>query len=379
MLAAGARCDAWACSWVFSSAECSGEHSWCVTGTAGQACRRWAVRGSEAQAELAVEGDGALHEPAGAAAAAMPPPPRCPSCIACRPLIALLACFLRYHDRPGAIYPAGAGCHALLLRVGALATTRCCQPLQRLPLLPQVRQGCRRAARALHQSQQSHPSARVGLVADRRRPSTPLRSHSPFAAPTLPLRPDHTDHARLARWLVHQLDWGVVSTTSRHLGGVAFGNPLSVADGPCGSPTGRLLFNLSPMDATMQARGGTGGWLGDCRGKLVPVHARRDQHGSERRPANRARPPPALCLHCPPSAPPQQDLAARASASLALHEMQLPGACERLDPEDPRCAKLLVSGSLLPVPPEAQAEARRLLFARHPAMRGWPAGHDFTL
>lgn len=58
----------------------------------------------------------------------------------------------------------------------------------------------------------------------------------------------------MARWLVHRLDWGVVSTTSVHLGGAAFGNPLSFADGPRCRPTGRLLFFLSPMDATTQAR-----------------------------------------------------------------------------------------------------------------------------
>ncbi len=45
-------------------------------------------------------------------------------------------------------------------------------------------------------------------------------------------RPAHTDHARLARWLVHQTDWGVVSTLSRHLGGAPFGNVVSHADGP---------------------------------------------------------------------------------------------------------------------------------------------------
>lgn len=49
----------------------------------------------------------------------------------------------------------------------------------------------------------------------------------------------------MARWLVHSNTWGVVSTTSRHLGGVAFGNVASYSDGPRGQPTGRLLFYLS--------------------------------------------------------------------------------------------------------------------------------------
>lgn len=76
----------------------------------------------------------------------------------------------------------------------------------------------------------------------------------------------------------------------RHLGGVAFGNALSFADGPRCRPTGRLIFYLSPMDATMQ------------------------------------------------------DLEKCSNASLTLHEAQLPGACKGVDPESPLCAKLTVTG-----------------------------------
>lgn len=32
---------------------------------------------------------------------------------------------------------------------------------------------------------------------------------------THPCRPDYTQKSQMARWLAHQLDWGVVSTTSR--------------------------------------------------------------------------------------------------------------------------------------------------------------------
>jgi len=79
--------------------------------------------------------------------------------------------------------------------------------------------------------------------------------HSATSAATIP-RPPHTDHARLARWFVHASEWGVVSTVSVHLGGVAFGNAVSVSDGARGGGggggTGRLLFYLSPLDATAQ-------------------------------------------------------------------------------------------------------------------------------
>lgn len=129
----------------------------------------------------------------------------------------------------------------------------------------------------------------------------------------------------MARWLVHEADWGVVATTSRHLRGMPFGNVASFADGPLDLPTGRLLFYLSPMDATAY------------------------------------------------------DLERNDNASLTICEAQLPGGCEGLDAEEPTCAKLTVSGSLRRVPEEGHAEAEALLFPRHPAMREWPASHQFSL
>ncbi len=36
-------------------------------------------------------------------------------------------------------------------------------------------------------------------------------------------RPEHTEHAKMARWLIAENDWGTVSTTSIHLKGTAFG------------------------------------------------------------------------------------------------------------------------------------------------------------
>ncbi|EFN53152.1 hypothetical protein CHLNCDRAFT_136925 [Chlorella variabilis] len=145
-----------------------------------------------------------------------------------------------------------------------------------------------------------------------------------LACPELP-RPQYTDYAKMARWLVHQLEWGTVSTISRHLGGTPFGNALSFGDGPRCQPTGRLLFYLTTMDATAQ------------------------------------------------------DLAYNSNASLTICEAQLEGSCSGVDPEDPTCAKLSLSGSLERVPAGQVEEAERLLFSRHPDMRGWPAGHAFHI
>ncbi|PSC73110.1 CREG1 [Micractinium conductrix] len=165
--------------------------------------------------------------------------------------------------------------------------------------------------------------ALTGAVA--RRPSALSQPvQRPLACSEFP-RPPYTEYARVARWLVHQTTWGEVSTTSRHLGGMAFGHVVSHADGPCDQPTGRLLFYLTSMDATAQ------------------------------------------------------DLQANSSASLALSEGQLAGACTGVDPEDPTCAKLSISGRLEPVPEEGQQEAQALLFPRHPHMRDWPSGHAFRV
>lgn len=54
----------------------------------------------------------------------------------------------------------------------------------------------------------------------------------------------------MARWLAHENVWGVVSTTSIHLNGTAFGNVMSMSDGEKLNSTGRLFFYLSMLDPT---------------------------------------------------------------------------------------------------------------------------------
>eukprot|EP00884_Botryococcus_braunii_P008723 jgi/Botrbrau1/17852/Bobra.0127s0092.1 len=136
-------------------------------------------------------------------------------------------------------------------------------------------------------------------------------------------RPPHTGHAAMARWLLHENDWGTVSTLSRHLNGMPYGNALSFSDGPHNMSTGRLLFYLTGMDATAS------------------------------------------------------DVEANNTATLTVCEAQLPGHCRGFDPEDPTCAKVSASGTLKKVPPQDLALAEDLLLQRHPAMRDWPAGHAF--
>ena len=66
-------------------------------------------------------------------------------------------------------------------------------------------------------------------------------------------RPDITDKAGTARWMVHSLDWGVVSTISSRLGdknspAIPFGNVYSFVDGPCDKSTGVPYLYGTYMD-----------------------------------------------------------------------------------------------------------------------------------
>eukprot|EP00898_Chlorokybus_atmophyticus_P005894 jgi/Chlat1/6305/Chrsp44S05789 len=72
-----------------------------------------------------------------------------------------------------------------------------------------------------------------------------------------------------------------------------------------------------------------------------------------------------------------RDLASDARCSLTISEVPL-GSCGSMDPEEPPCAKLTLSGQMVLLTNKDQvAFARDALFSRHPAMKGWPADHHF--
>lgn len=68
--------------------------------------------------------------------------------------------------------------------------------------------------------------------------------------PPIP-RPDHTEHAKLARWLAHYNTWGTLATQASSESAASAG-VVSYADGgPLDSPAaGRMFFYLTPMDET---------------------------------------------------------------------------------------------------------------------------------
>uniref|UniRef100_A0A671K626 Cellular repressor of E1A-stimulated genes 2 n=1 Tax=Sinocyclocheilus anshuiensis TaxID=1608454 RepID=A0A671K626_9TELE len=46
------------------------------------------------------------------------------------------------------------------------------------------------------------------------------------------------------------------------------------------------------------------------------------------------------------------------------------------DPEDPRCARLTLTGKMVEVGPEELDFAKEAMFSRHPVMKKWPPGHN---
>ena len=158
----------------------------------------------------------------------------------------------------------------------------------------------------------------------------------------LPKRPDMLDHLGVARWIVHSLTMGVLSTLSTKEGvteGAPFGNIYSFVDGPCAQSTGLPYFYVSPLDQSA---------------KDAAVHPR---------------------------------------VSLTLTEAFLPATCREFapsaacattpqgEPENPVCARLVISGEWQSVDPSTNdfVWAQSALFERHPVMASWPSDHDWQI
>ncbi|KAK3884089.1 hypothetical protein Pcinc_011625 [Petrolisthes cinctipes] len=143
-----------------------------------------------------------------------------------------------------------------------------------------------------------------------------------------PPPPPHTEVARVARYVVHISDWASLATisTAAPIKGFPFANTASVSDGPVGLSSGTPYFYISNLDFT------------------------------------------------------GRDLLTDARTTVSLSEAQS-DYCHTsgFDPEDPRCARILLSGSIVEVKngTEEATFARTALFSRHPVMETWPTGHHF--
>ncbi|XP_020794864.1 protein CREG2 [Boleophthalmus pectinirostris] len=138
--------------------------------------------------------------------------------------------------------------------------------------------------------------------------------------------PPHQETARTARYIAHNSDWGVLSTISSQEGikGIPFGNIFSVSDGPLENSTGIIYFYMTPMDNSVS------------------------------------------------------DLKISPYASLTFSEAE-GDFCRQMmyDPEDPRCARLTLTGKMMEVPPEDVSFAKEAMFSRHPVMAKWPVSHKW--
>jgi Pyridoxamine 5'-phosphate oxidase len=157
-------------------------------------------------------------------------------------------------------------------------------------------------------------------------------------------RPDKAEKATTARWMVHSLSWGTLSTISTRIGDdtspVPFGNIYSFVDGPCHEATGIPYFYGTYLDQSFT------------------------------------------------------DTLVNPIVSLSLSEASLSSVCANRDgldactlgtkygdPESPVCARVTVTGTF-EVLGEGSPEyiyAQQSIFHRHTTMQGWPSNHHWVI
>lgn len=137
-------------------------------------------------------------------------------------------------------------------------------------------------------------------------------------------KPDPKNAAATARWLVSQNSWGVLNTISSDLGGAPFGNVVSFSDGLPNKGSGIPYFYLTALDPTA-----------------------RDALKDDR-------------------------------ASFTISEYPI-GTCGKIDPENPTCAKITLTGKLKLVDKNSKEAdfAKSALFSKHVEMKDWPEDHNF--
>jgi len=142
-----------------------------------------------------------------------------------------------------------------------------------------------------------------------------------------PPPPPHEKVAEMARYLVHYNDWLSMSTISTMSGleGRPFANVFSFSDGPIEQSSGIPYFYLTELDMSVK------------------------------------------------------DLLVNPQASLTMTLAQGEYCnANGWDPEDPRCAHVIISGEIVKVDDPLEREfAQEALFSRHPAMETWPQDHGW--
>ncbi|XP_067150801.1 protein CREG2 isoform X1 [Apteryx mantelli] len=154
------------------------------------------------------------------------------------------------------------------------------------------------------------------------------RESGPGPGPGNPPLPEREPEraAATARFLAHQNTWGFVATQAAQgkIQGMPYGNCLLVSDGPINNSTGIPFFYVTPKDNTVA------------------------------------------------------DLLKNPVASLTLPEAD-GNFCRKnvIDPEDPRCTRLTLTGQMVMVPLEEMEFAKQAMFSRHPVIRKWPRNYEW--
>jgi len=158
-------------------------------------------------------------------------------------------------------------------------------------------------------------------------------------------RPDNSAKAETARWMVHYLDWGVLSTISTRLGDgdtspIPFGNVYSYVDGMCNESTGVIYLYGTYMDQS---------FTDSKKNDIV-----------------------ALTL-------------SEASISSVCADRDILSSCSLAsnygDPENPVCGRVTLTGKLVELDADSKEHdfAKNAFFERHPSMAGWPINHSWII
>ena len=146
----------------------------------------------------------------------------------------------------------------------------------------------------------------------------------------------------MARYVCHKSDWGAMATIAIRdpIVGFPFANVFSLSDGPTNESSGVPYIYATPWEISFHDL------RADPRASITMSLAE--------------------VVSSPiPSNPPQ---------GTYCREHQL-------DPEDPRCAHIILTGTILAVAEDSEERefAEHALFSRHPAMLDWPKDHGWFI
>lgn len=170
--------------------------------------------------------------------------------------------------------------------------------------------------------------------------------------------PDLRNKEMTARWMVHSLNWGVLSTISSRLtaegAAIPFGNVYSFVDGTCQNSTGTPYFYGTYMDQSFQDS------LSNTNAALTLSEASISSVCLDQTVSN------APHRHPEPQ-PPFRQKACQVGLKYG-------------DAENPVCARLTLTGKLVEVTDADEKEwALQAIFSRHESMKGWPQNHDWVV